>query len=70
MPSILNLKTYAEEYNIPVNEGFFVGSVIEGKGAAQAGIRAGDIILSVDEVAIKNSLTLRVISKVTLNEAS
>ena len=46
-------EAYAEEYNIPVNEGFFVGSVIEGKGAAQAGIRAGDIILSVDEVAIK-----------------
>ena len=46
-------EAYAEEYNISVNEGFFVGSVIEGKGAAQAGIRTGDIILSVDEVAIK-----------------
>ena len=44
---------FAEEYTIPVNEGFFVGSVIEGMGAAKAGIREGDIILSVDQVAIK-----------------
>ena len=36
-----------------MNEGFFVGSVIEGMGAAAAGIREGDIILSVDKVAIK-----------------
>ena len=44
---------FEEQYNIPVNEGFFVGSVIEGMGAAAAGIREGDIILSVDKVAIK-----------------
>ena len=44
---------YGEQYAIAVNEGFFVGSVIEGMGAAAAGIREGDIILSVDEVAIK-----------------
>lgn len=44
---------FAEEHTIPVNEGFFVGSVIEGMGAAKAGIREGDIILSVDQVAIK-----------------
>ena len=44
---------FGEQYNIPVNEGFFVGSVIEGMGAEAAGIREGDIILSVDKVAIK-----------------
>ena len=44
---------FGEQYNISVNEGFFVGSVIEGMGAAAAGIREGDIILSVDNVAIK-----------------
>ena len=30
---------FEEQCNIPVNEGFFVGSVIEGMGAAAAGMR-------------------------------
>ena len=42
-----------DELNIPVNEGFYVGSVIPGMGAAKAGIQEGDVILSVDQVKIK-----------------
>ena len=42
-----------DELNIPVNEGFYVGSVIPGMGAAKAGIQEGDVILAVDQVKIK-----------------
>ena len=42
-----------DELNLTVNEGFYVGSVIPGMGAAKAGIQEGDIILSVDQVKIK-----------------
>ena len=42
-----------EELNITVNEGFYVGSVIPGMGAAKAGIQEGDVILAVDQVKIK-----------------
>jgi Do/DeqQ family serine protease len=42
-----------DELNISVNEGFYVGSVIPGMGAAKAGIQERDVILSVDQVKIK-----------------
>ena len=42
-----------DELNLTVNEGFYVGSVIPGMGAAKAGIQEGDVILSVDQVKIK-----------------
>ena len=42
-----------DELNIAVNEGFYVGSVIPGMGAAKAGIQEGDVIVAVDQVKIK-----------------
>ena len=42
-----------DELNLTVNEGFYVGSIIPGMGAAKAGIQEGDVILSVDQVKIK-----------------
>lgn len=42
-----------DELNIAVNEGFYVGSVVLGMGAAKAGIQEGDVILAVDQVKIK-----------------
>ncbi|MGB1448224.1 MAG: trypsin-like peptidase domain-containing protein [Flavobacteriaceae bacterium] len=42
-----------EELDINVNEGFYVAKVIPGMGAAQAGIKEGDIIIAVDQVKIK-----------------
>lgn len=42
-----------DELNIAVNEGFYVNSVIPGMGADQAGIKKGDVILSVDNIKIK-----------------
>ena len=42
-----------DELNITVNEGFYVGSVVPGMGAAKAGIQEGDVILAVDQVKIK-----------------
>jgi len=42
-----------EDLDLALNEGFYVGSVIPGMGAAKAGIQQGDIILAVDQVKIK-----------------
>ncbi len=42
-----------DELDIEVNEGFYVAKVIPGMGAAQAGIKEGDIIMAVDQVKIK-----------------
>ena len=41
------------ELNILENEGFYVADVVEGMGAASAGIKKGDILVQVDEVKIK-----------------
>jgi len=41
------------ELNILENEGFYVANVVEGMGAASAGIKKGDILVQVDEVKIK-----------------
>ncbi|MGB2404687.1 MAG: S1C family serine protease, partial [Flavobacteriaceae bacterium] len=35
------------------NEGFYVGEVLEGMGAASAGIKVGDVLLKIDNVKLK-----------------
>ncbi len=42
-----------QEMKLKQNEGFYVSEVVEGMGAAEAGIQNGDIILEVDQVKIK-----------------
>lgn len=41
-----------EQLNTEETEGIYVGSVLEGSGAAKAGLKEGDIIKSVDDIKI------------------
>lgn len=43
----------AGEFKLKVTQGFYIGSVEDGSGAAKAGIREGDIIQMIDNVQIR-----------------
>jgi len=49
----------AEELDIPVNQGVFVGRVNPGTGAEEAGMQEGDVIVAIDEVATPTSARLQ-----------
>lgn len=44
----------AEKYDVSETQGFLIGEVIEGMGAAEAGLKSGDIIKKVDDVKINS----------------
>ncbi|MAT55573.1 MAG: protease Do [Saprospirales bacterium] len=44
----------AEELDLPAIEGVFVSSVVPGGGAYEAGLKAGDVIIGVNEVKVKS----------------
>jgi S1-C subfamily serine protease len=49
---------YAQEMQLPVNEGVYVDSVLADGAAARAGIKAGDIIKEMDGMSISTSSKL------------
>jgi len=44
---------FIKENNIKQSEGFYVSKVLENMGASNAGLREGDILISVDDIKIK-----------------
>ena len=44
---------FIQENNITQSEGFYVSKVLENMGASNAGIKEGDILISVDQIKIK-----------------
>ena len=44
---------FIQENNIKQSEGFYVSKVLENMGASNAGIKEGDILISVDDIKIK-----------------
>jgi len=48
----------ADEYDLNVTEGVLIKGMEKDKGAAKAGIRPGDVIVSVDGVKVKNEAKL------------
>ncbi len=50
--------TIAKEYNLDLSEGVLISGLAQPGGAADAGIRAGDVIVSIDGVQVKNSAKL------------
>ena len=44
---------FINENNIKQSEGFYVSKVLENMGAYNAGIKEGDVLISVDEIKIK-----------------
>lgn len=48
-----------KEKNIPVNEGVYVDSLMQGGAAREAGIKAGDVIIKLDNTEIKTSSQLQ-----------
>jgi serine protease Do/serine protease DegQ len=50
---------YAEAFGVPEKAGILVQSVIEGLPAAQSGLRRGDVIVTIDGVAVNNVAELR-----------
>jgi Do/DeqQ family serine protease len=51
--------TYAEKLGVAETEGFYVDDVEEDTGAAEAGIKSGDIIKMIDNIKIKKFSDLR-----------
>ena len=51
--------TYAEKLGVGETEGFYVDDVEEDTGAAEAGIKSGDIIKMIDNIKIKKFSDLR-----------
>lgn len=51
--------TYAEKLGVGETEGFYVDDVEEDTGAAEAGIKSGDIIKMIDNIKIKKFSELR-----------
>lgn len=51
---------YAEAFNVPEGAGVIVQSVIDGQPAAMAGLRAGDVIVAINGIAVKNVADLRI----------
>lgn len=49
----------AEKYGLEKIEGVFVGSVSEGLGAEEAGIKAEDVILSIDGILVNSTAELQ-----------
>lgn len=49
----------AEEYNVNITEGFYIGSVDPNSGAGKAGIKKGDVIKKLDNVKISKFSDLR-----------
>lgn len=49
----------AEKYGLDKIEGVFVGSVSEGLGAEEAGIKAEDVILSIDGIPVNSTAELQ-----------
>lgn len=47
-------ETLAKEKKLPVTEGAYVVEVTKGTGAAKAGVKAGDVIVSLDGVPIRS----------------
>ena len=50
----------AQRYNLPVSEGAYLSSVNEKSGAAEAGLKVGDIITKVDDKKVTSSSDLMV----------
>jgi serine protease Do len=49
----------AKKYNLDKIEGVFVGGTTPNSGAAEAGIKEGDVILSIDDVAVNSPAQLQ-----------
>lgn len=45
-------KQTAQRYNLPVDSGAYINSIIEGSGAADSGLKEGDIITAIDSKAV------------------
>ena len=50
--------TISREYGLDISEGVLISELAQPGGAADAGIRAGDVIVSIDGVQVKNSAKL------------
>lgn len=49
----------AQRYDIPVLKGAYVGNVREGSAAYQSGLRAGDVVISVNSLPVTNTSELQ-----------
>ncbi len=49
----------AKDYNLDKIEGVFVGGTTPGSGAAEAGIKEGDVILNIDDVPVNSPAQLQ-----------
>lgn len=54
-----NIEAYAREYGIKPCDGVLIGSVEANSPAEKAGLKAGDVIVGMNDVDIKNVATLR-----------
>lgn len=54
-----NVEAYAHEYGIKPCDGVLIGSVEANSPAEKAGLKAGDVIVGMNDVDIKNVATLR-----------
>ena len=54
-----NVEAYAREYGIKPCDGVLIGSVEANSPAEKAGLKAGDVIVGMNDVDIKNVATLR-----------
>lgn len=54
-----NVEAYAREYGIKPCDGVLIGSVEANSPAEKAGLKAGDVIVEMNDVDIKNVATLR-----------
>lgn len=45
----------AQRYNLSTSSGVYINSVVDGSGAAEAGLQSGDIITKIDGQAVTDS---------------
>ena len=45
---------FSKDYNLDTTEGFYIANVEDGMGAKEAGLRAEDIIIGVDNTKVRS----------------